>query len=75
MMVLVVVDDLLVAYAPQQQQVYQHFLAAFKAFTDVKELGDAHVFAGITITRDSTLHQMKLSQTKYTSDLVETYRY
>ena len=75
MMVLVVVDDLLVAYAPQQQQVYQHFLAAFKAFTDVKELGDAHVFAGITITRDYTMHQMKLSQTKYTSDLVETYRY
>ena len=53
MMVLVlVVDDLLVACAPQHHQVYAHFIAAFKAFVDVKELGDAHVFAGITIQRD-----------------------
>ena len=50
-------------------------LSRLLAFTDVKELGDAHEFAGITITRDFTLHQMKLSQTKYTSDLVATYHY
>lgn len=74
-MVLVVVDDLLVAYAPQQQQLYDNFIAAFYALTDVKEVGDAHVFAGITIARNQSQRQITLSQAKYAQDLVATCRY
>ena len=74
LMLLVVVDDMLVACPPHKQHVYHAFLAAFRAFTDVQEVTNPTSFVGLTITRHMACNQIKLSQAPYIEKILETYR-
>lgn len=69
--VLVYVDDLLVAgNAPAVKQVTDALAAIFK----VRDLGDASLFLGMTVTRDRNERTLFLGQQRMISDLLDKFQ-
>ncbi len=68
---LVWVDDLLIA--TQTKETVASVLSALRAAFDIRDLGDAHVFIGMHITRDRAKRTLKLDQSKMTAELVKKW--
>jgi hypothetical protein len=69
--ILVYVDDILVAARTANE--VDFFVSKFLKKFDARELGDATYFLGLEIQRDATNGTIKLSQTKYATELVSKY--
>jgi transposase InsO family protein len=71
--VLVYVDDLLVAGKRGADNMLPKKRELLKAFP-ARDLGAAHIFLGLEITRDRAKRTLTLSQGKYTREVIEEFR-
>lgn len=68
--IIVYVDDLLIAGT---QKEVTDMLEKLKAKFSIRDLGDATYFLGMEIKRDRKARTLKLSQTKYTKDILRRF--
>ncbi len=68
---IVYVDDILVA--ARSAASIDNFKTAFMNCFDAREMGDANYFLGMEIVRDRKLRTIKLSQSKYATELLEKH--
>jgi hypothetical protein len=65
------IDDLLIMSS--KMSLVQEFKKHMANFVEITDLGEAHLFLGIQITRDRTTHTMTLSQTKYLKEIMSKF--
>ena len=74
MMAIVVVDDLLIAHGKEHQGVYDAFLKAFQAFTEVR-IESSSNYCGLEIVRYRSKRQIVIRQTHAIREMLREHRF